>query len=123
VLIDNDDEPYRFRGIYLGPRGYTFGFQWEYAAWWIAAGSFAAYLTVLVLIGIFPLLVSPVWAASLSVLTVKLTTPLLDPDRPIKSWRAAVRAELDTPRRPRPRVTPRRERPTIRYRLVEPPKP
>ncbi len=115
----HDDDPYRFRAVWLGLRGYTWPVEAEYLQWGLALAFFTVYEVALLTLGIGAKAVTPVWALCAAAVTVKAIEPLLDHDRSLRGWVQVLHAELDTPRPVTARPT---RRPVARYRTVEPPK-
>jgi hypothetical protein len=101
MLIRPDDEVYRVNAVWLGPRGFTLPWTARYSAYgiWLVL-----FLSVLLLEAALPMRVTvpPVWEVVLTILATYALTGVIDHDRPLASVWQGLRAELTTPRQPKP---------------------
>lgn len=90
--VQPDDEVYRVRAIWLGPRGLTLPFSARYLAWGIWLGFFVAMLLVEgVTIGLHHL---PMWELSASIFATYLVMQVVDYERPFMAHVKATRREV-----------------------------
>ncbi len=97
MRVRPDDEVYRVRAVWLGPRGLTLPWTARYLAYAIWLVVFGA---VLFVEWVTPLRVGvpPVWEVCLSVLATYWLTGFVDHDRPPRSLIELVRNETTAPR-------------------------
>jgi hypothetical protein len=97
MRIRPDDDVYRVRAVWLGPRGLTLPWAARYLAYgvWLAV-----FLLMLAVEWLTPLTVGvpPVWEVALSVLATYWLMGFVDHDRPPGSLVALLRAEVSAPR-------------------------
>src|SRR4051812_28764251 len=97
MRITADDEVYRVRTVWLGPRGLTLPWAARYLAYstWLAV-----VLTILAFEAVTPLNVGvpPVWEVCIATLATYGLMGLVDHDRTLKSVLETARVELTAPR-------------------------
>lgn len=102
--IRTDDAPRRLRAVWLGPRGHTLTWTWEYRHW---AAFGAIWLTLAGVLGallwqIRPslgVIGGPMWAIPLAYVASRRVMTFVDYDRPVRYWTRTLRRawKLTTP--------------------------
>jgi hypothetical protein len=98
VRVIPDDEVYRVRTVWLGPRGLTLPWTARYLAY---ATWLVSFLAVLAVEAVTPLRVGvpPVWEFALTTLFTYAVMGFVDHERPVRAVWQTFRADLSAPRR------------------------
>ncbi|MPZ60156.1 MAG: hypothetical protein GEU93_02435 [Propionibacteriales bacterium] len=96
--IRTDDAPRRLRAVWLGPRGHTLSWAWEYRRWATFGAIWLGFSAVLGLIlwqaePLLGLIAGPMWAMPFAHLVTARLMPYVDYDRPIRYWRRVIPGE------------------------------
>jgi hypothetical protein len=118
VRIRTDDDVYRYRAVWLGPKGKTLPWHVRYIAYAIGFPQVLVYWLVLYGTGVFPPLTAPILAVGLAVGVTIATMWVVDHDRPVRSWLQVIRSEVDAPRT-RPAREPVHVAPTFTVRTTK----